>query len=140
MSYTLQAIIAKKGILDKSLIEGASIVPLRQGYEMIPLTRSFIDKFQIPSLPLTDDCPIPFPESIRTFCIRLSKEQQLAYVEAELFGGAGTQASVVFNHGGIEFGPVTDISAINQALILLGVTKESFFDEFEALGLNHISK
>lgn len=136
MAYTLQAIIAKRGVLNRHPLEGANLVSLKQGYEMLPFTDSFIKKHQIPFLPLTDEGVEQLPESINKLCAALSKEQQLAYVEAEFFGGAGTQACVVFENGETKLGPKVNESAINEALSVLGAEKTTHYDEFEAIGLD----
>ncbi|MEW8194556.1 MAG: hypothetical protein AB2793_12670 [Candidatus Thiodiazotropha sp.] len=134
--YTLQAIIAKTGTLSIPSTLNVKIVPLQQGYEMLPFTNSFLEDSNIPFLPLTDEGQEILPNSIKSLCEVLSKQNQLAYVEAELFGGAGTQASVVFSNGRLEVAPKICQSAINQAMAALGVTKAEKPDEFEAIGLN----
>lgn len=139
MAYTLQALVAKSGGLSSASIEGAKVVPLRQGFEMLPFTNAFIKTHRISFLPLTDVGSGQLPESIRKLCTTLSKGKQLAYVEAEFFGGAGTQACIVFGNGEVEWGPVVSEIAINSAMAFLGAKKQSFHDEFEALGLNEHS-
>jgi hypothetical protein len=134
--YTLQAIIAKTGTLNIPSAVGAQIVPLKQGYEMLPFIDSFLEINSIPLLPLTDKGLEALPNSIKSLCEVLSKQCQLAYVEAEFFGGAGMQACAVFASGNIEAVPTVDESAINQAMSMLGVKKFGCFDEFEAVGLN----
>jgi hypothetical protein len=71
-----------------------------------------------------------------------SGEDGLAYIEAEFFGGAGDQGAVLFRHGEVEwlseFGPigrVMPITPVSEALKRLGVNRDKFPDEFEALGV-----
>jgi hypothetical protein len=59
----------------------------------------------------------------------------MAYVEAQFFGGAGTQAGVGWRDGQIAHGPVMARDAINQALRFLGVTANDGKDEFDTVGL-----
>ncbi|MCX5128417.1 hypothetical protein [Streptomyces sp. NBC_00347] len=68
----------------------------------------------------------------------------LAYVEAEYFGGAGTQTAQVWGGGKTLLGPLslaegepspTTGTPISQALRRLGAAKGSCVDEFEAVGL-----
>ena len=65
----------------------------------------------------------------------------VAYVEAEYFGGTGSQAAVVYRHGLVEVGPLSSdgppgrSSPINAVLRHLGVTAPRGQDEFEALAL-----
>ena len=134
--YTLQAIIAKAGTLNSSRLEGAQIVPMQQGYEMLPLTDALLEQHEIIFLPLTDEGLADLPDNIKSACEILSVKNKLAYIEAEYFGGAGTQACAVFSNGKMVAAPTISESAINQALKTLGVTKNSNFDEFEAVGLN----
>lgn len=72
----------------------------------------------------------------------------IAYLEAEIFGGTGAQAMVLWRGGEVCLGPVaTEFTAtapdpsssrqwpFNQALRELGVDRGDAFDEFDALGL-----
>ena len=137
MAYTLQAIIAKNGVFVSSPVEGAVLVQLVQGFEMLPMTSEFREIHGIPFLPLTDEGSEDLPVTIESFCTELSIGQQIVYVEAEFFGGDGVQACAVFTNGKLETNAVIGDAAINDALVALGVDKQSFHDEFDALGLNH---
>ena len=75
------------------------------------------------------------PPALLKLCEDLSKRETIAYVEAEIFGGAGTQAYIIFSKGKQIGLPVVSDDAINQALRLLGVSKAGAVDEFEAVGL-----
>lgn len=134
--YTLQAIIAKTGTLKNSGLQGANIVSMQQGYEMLPFTNALLEQHGIAFLPLTDEGLEVLPGNIRSLCETLSEQNQIAYVEAEIFGGAGTQACAVFLNARMVVAPIIDESAINHGLKILGVEKNTNFDEFEALGLH----
>jgi hypothetical protein len=103
---------------------------------MLPFTKSLLEENKIAFLPLTDEGLEELPENIESLCVNLSKENQLAYVEAEFFGGDGVQASAVFVNGKLKGVPIISESAINQALETLGVLKNANIDEFDAIGLN----
>ena len=103
---------------------------------MLPFTDVFLEQHKITSLPLTDEGLADLPENIKSLCKNLSINNKLAYIEAEFFGGTGTQVCSVFINGNMDIAPIISESAINQALKILGVTKNSNFDEFDALGLN----
>jgi hypothetical protein len=69
----------------------------------------------------------------------------LAYVEADYFGGVGTQGAAVWDSGRLAFGPVfigeavpvpASGTPISQALARLGVARGGHHDEFEAAGLD----
>ena len=72
----------------------------------------------------------------------------VAYLEADIFGGTGTQATVLWRNGEVCLGPVSgEFTAtaphpsssrqwpFNQALRELGVDRGDAFDEFDAVGL-----
>jgi hypothetical protein len=93
-------------------------------------------------------------EDIRRFASDLSAHGPVVYVHAEIHGGTGTQASVGWRGGTVDFAPVStanneadaggrhvlrhDLSdgAINQALRYLGVrVVPPAIDEFDSVGL-----
>lgn len=102
---------------------------------MVPLGRDATSHFGIPFLPITDEGETEMPPQLQKLCERLSQGRALAYIEAEFFGGAGTQACVLFNDGRPVDQPIVSETAISHALHILGVSKENAYDEFEAVGL-----
>jgi hypothetical protein len=135
MAYTLQALIAKAGTLKRGAIEQAHVVTLKAGFEMIPFTSAFLSVHKLPFLPLVDEGQSQLPESIAEICVALTTSGESAYVEAEFFGGDGTQAGVVFRNGQIEVGPIVEEEAINLVIAELGDTNHFAMDAFEELGL-----
>ena len=133
MAYTIQAFLAIEEILLDAPVEGASIVSLRQGYGMIPLTTEIRKTHGLPLLPLTDGEPIP--DQIARWGIKLSSAGAVAYIEAEFFGGEGTQGSALWSNGDMIEKPWVGEYAINIPLREMGVEKGDYFDRFEALGL-----
>lgn len=77
----------------------------------------------------------PKEEFTELFAPISSAEGPIAYVEAEFFGGAGTQASAVFKAGRLISGPIIDSNAICIALAQVGVARTLSCDEFDALDL-----
>jgi len=136
MSYTIQAIIGKSGSLKSVNVASTKLITLEQDMEMLPLTDQFLEEYKISFLPLTDEGLEELPENLKLLCEQASKNKQIAYIEAEIFGGQGTQACTIFNNSKIVFGPLVDDNAINKALKHLGVEKRTGHDEFESLGLN----
>ncbi|QIY81268.1 hypothetical protein [Chromobacterium violaceum] len=135
MAYTLQAIITRSGTLSEPLPSPLKLVHLSRGIDLIPIGRDAIKAHALPFQPLTDEGQKGLPRELTELCKRLSAQGLLAYVEAEFFGGAGTQAYALFSSGnGIGHVVVSD-SAINEALRHLGVSKGETFDEFVAVGL-----
>lgn len=136
MAYTLQAIVGKEDVLGP-LLEPKQVVTLTQSMLLLPLTDRFrVEHGKIPCLPFGDDDVIDLiPESLATLCCRLSARGRIAYVEAEYFGGLGTQAVILAECGKIARGPEIHTSAINVGLDFVGVVKHADRDLFDTLGL-----
>jgi hypothetical protein len=113
--YCLLAAIAPVGVLD------GPVAPLGQGLVLLPLS----------SVPASD------------VLVAWSVRGPVALVEAEFFGGAGTQRAQVWEHGRSVLGPLVleeddpapSVTPISLALRRLGVSKGSHYDEFDAVGL-----
>ena len=102
---------------------------------MIPISDRMRESHEIPFLPLTDEGAEEVPEGITLIAESIAKTDRTVYVEAEFFGGTGTQAHVTWDREGHASKPVVDASAINAALRFLGVQIGDHHDEFDALGL-----
>ncbi|POM20951.1 hypothetical protein CSX04_02373 [Burkholderia cepacia] len=118
------------------LPRGLRVVRLRGDIDMIPLDTAFRNAHAIPFCPLTDGGDTVLPPALLSLCEQLSAHAALAYVEAEFFGGSGTQAHARFADGRASGPLVVSDHAINEALRHLGVAKGDAFDEFEAIGLD----
>ncbi|HDR9765661.1 TPA: hypothetical protein QDC27_001215 [Burkholderia cepacia ATCC 25416] len=137
MPYSLQAIVARSGAFASApLPRGLRVVRLRGDIDMIPLDTAFRNAHAIPFCPLTDGGDTVLPPALLSLCEQLSAHAALAYVEAEFFGGSGTQAHARFADGRASGPLVVSDHAINEALRHLGVAKGDAFDEFEAIGLD----
>ena len=137
MAYTLQALIADEAVIRTAVPTDAVVVRLPQGKAMIPLSNRMREDHDIPFLPLTDEATaaVAVPESIAIIAESVAKAGKVAYVEAEFFGGDGTQACVTWGGTGQGSKPVVNVGAINTALRFLGVQVGDHHDEFDALGL-----
>jgi hypothetical protein len=134
MSYTIQAFIGDARTIDGSVTDGAAILPLHESLVILPLVREVTIRMGIPSLPLTDEDFDAVP-AICEVGGKLSKSGRVAYVEAEFFGGAGTQANCLFENGVLVSNPTVHENAINEALKFLGVEVAGALDEFDAVDL-----
>ncbi|MGN9907786.1 hypothetical protein ACTMTJ_09550 [Phytohabitans sp. LJ34] len=86
-----------------------------------------------------------FPPGFDTVLAEWSGRGPVAYVEADFWGGTGTQFAAVWEAGALVLGPIVDgddappvtvrRSAISQALRRLGVRAHGHIDEFDAVGL-----
>lgn len=134
MAYTLQAFILGMGP-PMVLPAGLRTVALPCRLEMIPLDGQARQALELPFLPLTDEgsdgVPLPIIEMGRV----LSESRKLAYIEAEYFGGQGSQASLQFAMGLLVDPPQLNADAINQALRWLGVHCANELDEFDTVRL-----
>jgi hypothetical protein len=135
VAYTLQALIADEAAIKTAAPPDAIVVRLAQGKAMIPISDRMREAHEIPFLPLTDEGAEQVPEGITLIAELIAKTDRTVYVEAEFFGGTGTQAYVAWDREGQASKPVVDASAINAALRFLGVQVGDHHDEFDALGL-----
>jgi hypothetical protein len=135
MAFSLQAVLAQINALPNSLPMMFQRIRLQERIEMLPLherSRTFHD---IPYNPLIDMGDDKLPQGLLSLCEQLSGHCSLAYVEAEFFGGTGTQASAFFSKGKIIGQVVVSQDAINDALRNLGVVRSVEHDEFHLVGL-----
>jgi hypothetical protein len=153
LGYVLQAFIAEEPVLRRAAegLANAHIVPLRRGFALIPLTDA-LDEEIIARLSDSEvqgsvgDSWI-YASAVR-WAVASSSHGPIAYVEADFFGGTGSQEAVVARDGAITFGPKHSDNfagsvkasplrkwAINGALSHLGVRAVLFSDEFNAVGL-----
>ena len=135
MAYTLQALIGDETSIRGLTPAELTVVNLPQGKVMIPLTEALRQSYHIPFLPLTDEGLDSLPETIASLAAPYVQRGRIVYVEAELFGGDGIQACVLWDRGGLASIPIVDGFAINTALRFIGVLADGHRDKFEALGL-----
>lgn len=145
MGYVLQGVLGRSSVLEPCrLFEHARVVTLDQGVCLLLMSDEFFDEVRQggaePGLPGFWKLPTGFDRVLADWSIR----GPVAYVEADYFGGVGTQVAVVWDAGQLVLGPVVELerplapedpSPISQALRRLGVSAHGHFDEFEAVGL-----
>ena len=137
MSYVIAAFVAQQPVLRDHAIPGATVVPLPQGYGLIPLIEPIRARYGVPPAPLTAEQSSEvtgWPLIYESWGRALSELGPVAYIEAELFGGVGMQAAVLWRGGAVERMPFQAEDAINVALRHIGVVRTGS-DEFDALGL-----
>lgn len=137
MAYTLQAFVLPRSSLENG---GSAVFPglveLNQGLAMIPMTSALRAATGIPFLPLTEGGEKAMPHSLIALCKKIALPGIVLYLEAEYFGGVGTQACAVINGGELVSGPIVGADAINSALALVGVNVSEDEDGFRVVGLN----
>jgi len=114
---------------------GLPCMNMRFDMAMVPLAYDYVEKNEIPFLPLTDDGGTSIGDKLKKLCLKLSESNKVAYIEAEYFGGEGIQACNLFSDG-VEFEkPLISFNAINHALEWLGIKRTDEMDEFDNFGL-----
>ncbi|WP_038165299.1 hypothetical protein [Verrucomicrobium sp. BvORR106] len=134
MGYVLQAIISTQSVLEAhaSDFAAAVVVPLNSGLALIPITNELLDEIGASG---RSGHFYRFTSAVRDWLRIISSSAPAAYVEADFFGGVGGQGAVVWARGEEVLAPTHDAKAINIALRLLGVSRGTAHDEFEAVGL-----
>jgi hypothetical protein len=144
--YCLQAVVATHRVLSDLVAAtvNAQIVPLGQQLSLLPVTDALLKAVTIASAAQ----PSGFwkmPAGLDHALAACSANGPVAYLEADYFGGTGSQNAQVWEHGQIVLGPLhlaedqpfpADGSPISQALRRIGVDKGHHHDEFDAVGLS----
>lgn len=136
MGYVLHALVCDASDVARATPSGAVAVALSQGKALVPLTTCVCQAHRIGSLMLSDQ-PTASDTLVASISALVGTAHRVAYVEAEYFGGVGSQAAAVLEDGRSILGPIVARDAIDQALRLLGVVAGDHRDEFDALGLGH---
>lgn len=145
MGYELQAVIAHCDLLHAVTRDRpeALVAALEQGLALLPITDEFFDSVTDGSRAggLGFRC---LPGGFEHRLAEWSLVGPIAYVEADYFGGVGSQRAAVWSGGELVFGPLNvavgeafsaEGSPVSQALRCLGVVADDGADEFDAVGL-----
>lgn len=143
--YRLEAVIADRPVLRE--LTGPAwqshIVPLDEGLSLLPMTDALSDALAVAGAPGLDGF-WKAPAGLGGRLAACSSHGPAAYVEAEFFGGTGTQSAQVWDRGAVVLGPLHTTedeptlpagSPISQALRRLGVARGDHLDEFDAADL-----
>ena len=134
MGYFLKAFLFKDENHPKVLFGDLvpRVIKLKQGISMVPILKDLED--QIGNSEKVNGFGT-LSNKLEECALKISNGGLLAYVEAEFFGGLGSQSALAWENGERCFGPVHVDSAINQILKIFKVEVEKATDEFEAVGL-----
>jgi hypothetical protein len=140
MAYTLEAFVLKSAAASEAVkaFPSAVVVPLDQDLSLIPLTDAFsvaLEAHYGAGLEIEFDDLSPLLGSGVQWAAAASAAGPVAFLEAEFFGGQGSQAAIGWQAGRITFGPSEANHAINEALRWLGVTPAESLDEFDTVRL-----
>ncbi|WP_165950309.1 hypothetical protein [Actinomadura sp. GC306] len=143
--YCLEAVIGGGPVL-RVLAAGvpeARVVRLSHSLSLLPMTDVLFDAVTVAGAPELEGF-WKAPAGFGRLLAACSATGPVAYVEADYFGGTGTQSAQVWDAEEVVLGPLhlgaREPSAaagtpISQALRRLGVTKGNHADEFDAVGL-----
>lgn len=148
MAYALEAIVGPENVLravmDQPAPGSAVLVVLRHGTAMLPMMNALFDA-------VTDGASEPplgfwkLPGGFDRVLAEWSSAGPVAYIEAECFGGVGSQRAALWKDGHLAFGPMSiddgqpwpgEGTPISQVLARLGVDRTGYIDEFDAVGLS----
>jgi hypothetical protein len=142
VAYTLEAVIGPAAVIRAVAADlpAATVITLPQGIAMVPMTGAIVDAAGTDASLGFRKLPIGFAERLAAW----SAAGPVGYVEAEFFGGEGTQRAALWVDGAVAVGPLlvgedepfpSAGSPISQLLRHLGVTRGDHYDEFHALQL-----
>ncbi|MCI0708858.1 MAG: pentapeptide repeat-containing protein [Chloroflexi bacterium] len=149
MSYDIAGFISRQGNFDtfkaKSRIHIA-VLPLRQGFDLMLNNVNLEHALGVTAEGRTQASHDfwHLDKKMADFAERLSNDNAVAYIEAQYFGGNGSQSAIVWQDGMMIFahpdnGVVARVPGrlgpINSALRLLDARTEAGNDEFETVGL-----
>ncbi|HTE25817.1 hypothetical protein [Flavitalea sp.] len=137
MGYIIKVFVAKHSQLEtlSAQYPAAQVVSLSQELGLVPMTEALFDEINLCGL--TEDLPgfVLMTVGAEMQILKLFPVGEIAYVEADYFGGNGSQSAVVWANGRRSEIYMDKHNAINFALKSLGISKKSHGDEFEALNL-----
>jgi len=134
MGYDIQAIISTQSVLEAHSADfhSAVVAPLGSGVALIPITDELLHEVGASG---ESGQFYKFTPAVADWLRNISASATAAYVEAEFFGGVGGQGAAVWARGEQLLAPTHTTDAINIALRLLGISRGTAHDEFEAVGL-----
>src|SRR5262245_50335609 len=140
MSHHIQGIVLRQTLLSaaKKLMPSGKGAALGQNFCFIPITDRVFDDLRrtYPELVDTENGFERLSAPVEFVAKSLSRDEAVAYVETEYFGGTGVQAAIVWKAGEVVSSDKSaDVGPINNALASLGADRRGHRDEFDALGL-----
>jgi hypothetical protein len=149
VSYELRALVGPYRVAALAAMEARiAAVELPQGYGLVPVTSRVLDRLGGESARPLGDAFWFLSPAVEALARRVSRAGPIAYLEADMFGGTGSQAALAWRDGEVWLEPVATAfrwpppdpasnwqCAFNQALRGLGVDRGEGFDEFDAVSL-----
>jgi hypothetical protein len=135
MAYELKALLAKVQTFKAAELR-YPVVRLSHGMALLPLTETIINLIGVKRFPLQDFYQITVDSNLDKLGVSLSLFGPVAFIQANIFGGIGDQASMVWS-GGERIRLEVSKKAINNAIedIDEDIWEPSSGDEFDTLDL-----
>ena len=118
MSYSIRGLIITQSEERACSDRGWPVITLAAGVSLISLDRACLFVTEGDETPPSDDLEFNLPQWLSDIVSCFSRS---AYIEAEICGGTGMQASVVLEQSTILSKPVISSGAINFALRQMGI-------------------
>jgi len=142
MAYAIEAIIAKMDTLKKANIE-MDIVILLYDIGMLPLTHENRNSLHIECLLLENYQEIFVDKKLDGLGKTISEFGKVAFIQADFFGGGGSQACMVWENGNrirLEVGNYAINHAIKEIDVNIGCAGKDEFDCLELGRFRHTYK
>ncbi|QGQ96589.1 hypothetical protein EHS13_17765 [Paenibacillus psychroresistens] len=135
MGYYFRGMISTDNIVNisRDKYKNLNIINLYNNLVIIPLTDELFDEVNENRSVSIKNYKY-FTDRIGLFCSNISMISKIAYVEAEYFGGIGSQNGIVWDKEKVFFEETLSDNAINKALEILGIKKSKDKDEFDTVG------
>jgi hypothetical protein len=148
VGYELRALVGRHEVaVEAARAAGAGVVVLPQGFGLVPVTEAMFSRLGGRDVkPFGNDFWM-LSGGVEALARRISQAGDIAYLEADFFGGVGGQAAVAWRAGQVRLGPYVsgdaepppplpvDQWAFNRVLRELGADRGETSDEFDAVGL-----
>jgi hypothetical protein len=146
VAYELRALVGPhQTVIQAARAAGATATGLSQGLTLVPVTEAVFVRLGGRHLKPFGDDFWELSGGVEELARRVSRAGDIAYFEADFFGGVGGQAAVLWRGGQVRLGPCVSGSAepplpphqwaFNRVLRELGVHRGETFDEFDAVRL-----
>ena len=134
MPYSICGLVVRSHEVEPLNSSSLTFVRLMENLSLLPIEQKHILLIDGDETEARADFEINIPTWLDGLARRFS---ECAYIEADIWGGTGMQAGVVFQGGQVFKGPVISSAAINFSLRHLGVVSGSDEGFLSALIGNH---